>query len=201
MSRPEWLRPSERGPKPRSASANYECDVLFVCTGNICRSAYAELRLADRRADLRVGSAGIGALSGHDIDEPMGRFLPSDVDWPRHKARQATIPILQGSSLILAMEEVHIDWIIETAPTVATRTFTLRQLARLLQEDPPGSPLSAAELSRRYAKKAGEVQPEDGIADPYRRSQSRYASSVEQIDEALAVVESHLRDGKDPDFS
>ncbi|MDO5727420.1 MAG: hypothetical protein Q4Q03_05815, partial [Bowdeniella nasicola] len=182
MSRPRWLRPSERGLQPQATVANDGYDVLFVCTGNICRSAYADLRLAQRRPDLRVGSAGIGALSGHDIDRPMRDYLPADISWPPHEARQATTPILQSSSLILAMEDVHVAWIIETVPAVATRTFTLRQLARLLQEQPPDAPTSAGELARRYAKAAGEVQSEDGIADPYRRSQSRYARSVHQID-------------------
>lgn len=188
MSRPQWLRqPSQPAPEISSPRAE-ACDVLFVCTGNICRSAYGELRLADLRPDLTVGSAGIGAVIGADVDRPMAALLPPDRNWPAHSARQATVPILMASSLILAMEDHHVAWIIETAPASATRTFTLRQLARLVAADPPPSALPANLLAKRYAQAAGEVHEGDGIDDPYRRSQQRYAQAAAEIDAALSVI-------------
>lgn len=188
MTRPDWLRARGNAQVNPGLKRSPACDVLFVCTGNICRSAYAHLQLANARADLTVASAGIGALVGNDIDPPMGSFLSPDHQWPPHSARQATVPILAGSSLILAMEDHHVAWIIETAPASATRTFTLRQLSRLMNTDPPPSPLPANLLAKRYAAAAGEVQEGDGIADPYRRSQERYAQAAAEIDAALRVI-------------
>lgn len=188
MSRPQWLRQASQ-PAPEISPATAEaCDVLFVCTGNICRSAYGELQLAAKRPDLTVRSAGIGAVIGADVDPPMAALLPADRSWPTHRARQATVPILTASSLILAMEDHHVTWVMETAPASATRTFTLRQLARLIQTDPPPSALAANQLAKRYATAAGEVQPGDGIADPYRRSKERYAQAGAEIDAALSVI-------------
>lgn len=188
MTRPDWLRSADQKPPVPPAVQAEACDVLFVCTGNICRSAYGHLLLAKARPDLVVRSAGIGALVGKGIDPPMGRYLPADQTWPTHVARQATVPILRASSLILAMEDHHVAWVIETSPSSGTRTFTMRQLVRLVQDNPPPGPLPANRLARRYSAAAGEVGPDDGIADPYRRSEARYQQSAQQIDEALAVL-------------
>ncbi len=90
--------------------------ILFVCTGNICRSPMAEgiarsrtvaLDPADK-AGLRVASAGIAALSGDPATfEATLAMRRRGIDIGAHRARQLTSAILQESDLLLTMERMQ----------------------------------------------------------------------------------------------
>lgn len=193
MSRPSWLRSAKTSSLVEKPGLAKNFDILFICTGNICRSAYAHLRLQHSRPDISVGSAGIGALVGNDIDRTMGTYLPTDVRWPRHHAQQLTPPLLEASDLILPMEEVHVDWIAETLPRAANKTIPLRTLGRLLRQQPPAGPRTACELAQHYSGITDMALTEaDAIADPYRRSERIYQQAVAQIDEALELLVRYL---------
>ncbi len=89
--------------------------VLFLCTGNLCRSPLAEgilkKRLADRRIDsIEVSSAGTHALVG----EPAAALAVKvanerGVDLSRHISRQVTKEMLRKADIVLAMERRHLD--------------------------------------------------------------------------------------------
>jgi len=87
--------------------------VLFVCTGNTCRSPVAEalLReaLASRGADqVTVSSAGAGAWEGAPVSE--GAYLVGlehGLDLSGHRAQLLTRELVKGSDLILTMSGHH----------------------------------------------------------------------------------------------
>ncbi len=88
--------------------------LLFVCTGNTCRSPLAEAigrREAIRRGwlDVEVESAGTGAVEGSPAsDGSLLIGLEHALDLGNHSARHLTTDIVQGADLILAMGPAHV---------------------------------------------------------------------------------------------
>ena len=86
--------------------------VLFVCTGNICRSPLAASLLAralkDRGVEVAVSSAGTGAWDGAPASE--GAYLVGlerGLDLSGHRARLLTRELVDEADLILTMARHH----------------------------------------------------------------------------------------------
>lgn len=88
--------------------------VLFVCTGNTCRSPLAEAaarKLAAEKGlkDVTFASAGIGALGGAAASEgAMLVALERGLDLSSHQAQPLTPELVRESDLILGMSEQHV---------------------------------------------------------------------------------------------
>lgn len=82
--------------------------VVVVCVGNICRSPLGERLLQNACPNLRVTSAGIGALVGHAADKTAASVASShSVSLDGHVARQFDARIGGDADLILVMEKGH----------------------------------------------------------------------------------------------
>ncbi len=89
--------------------------LLFVCTGNTCRSPLAEgiakRLIADRRlTGFEVSSAGTSAWPDAPAsDGALLVALEHGVDLGDHRARQLSPEIVAGADLIFAMGPHHLD--------------------------------------------------------------------------------------------
>jgi protein-tyrosine-phosphatase len=87
--------------------------ILFVCTGNICRSPLAaallQRALTERGvAEIEVSSAGTGAWDGAPVSE--GAYLvglEQELDLSAHRARLLTRDLVERSDVILTMARHH----------------------------------------------------------------------------------------------
>jgi protein-tyrosine phosphatase len=87
--------------------------VLFVCTGNTCRSplAAAALRheLGVEAARVEVTSAGTAAWEGQPATAPAIEVASREgLDLSPHRSRRATPALLRAADLVLVMERAHI---------------------------------------------------------------------------------------------
>jgi protein-tyrosine phosphatase len=114
--------------------------VLFICTGNICRSPTAE-RLAIAQSallgipDFNASSAGTHAVTGHPIHRDAARVLKQlGADTSDFSARQLKPKIVNDADLVITMTREHRDLVLEMAPRNLQRTFTLIEAARIASE-------------------------------------------------------------------
>lgn len=182
-------------------SDNHPFRILTVCTGNICRSPMVE-RVLQRELNLltpggyRVESAGTGALVGSPMEphiEGFVRVLGASTDG--FAARQLTPQILAEQDLVLALTRSHRSRIVELHPGLLRRTFTLRELARILPEVETPRSADVAErwaavlpLALRARSMRGHLPEDDDVVDPYRRSDDLYEQMRQEITPAVQTL-------------
>lgn len=189
--------------------------ILTVCTGNICRSPMAEQLLRAGLADMpgvQVASAGTMAMPGDVMPiqaEQLSRRFGGDATG--HQARRLLAQHVEQAGLVLALAREHRAAAVRLAPRATGVTFTLREFARLsrhvdqteLQAAAGNTP--NADIARRLrravalvASLRGTVDPpshpeDDDVIDPYRRDDSVYARSADQLVPAVNDTVSFLR--------
>ena len=119
--------------------------ILFVCTGNSCRSVMAEglMRHLLQRAGVNtvtVESAGIFAMEGMNPTRETLRVLQdAGIDGSSHRARALTLEMIHGADVVFAMEPFQMDEIIRRAPSAKDKVHLLKPYG-LPPEDLPASP-------------------------------------------------------------
>ena len=184
--------------------------ILTVCTGNLCRSPVLERLLAFGIARhwpdaasgptaLRLASAGTRGQVGQSIPDPLLlRLAAAGADSSPHVARQLTPELIADAGLVIAATRAHRAAVAELYPPAVRITFTLRELARLASDLPPGdrAPLDPAARLGAFvgalAAQRGLASPvdpaDDDVIDPYRASDARYEEAWQQLRAGAAAM-------------
>ena len=163
--------------------------LLFVCTGNICRSPTAERLAAAYGArfqvpDFNASSAGTRATIGHPIQHDAALVLQKlGGEASNFAARQLTSRIASDADLVLTMTRAHRDTVLGLAPRQLPRTFTLIEAARLALECNARNVADLAAL-RPHLK---PDKPSD-IPDPLGQSEEFFAMVGSQIADLLPPI-------------
>ena len=111
--------------------------VLFVCTGNICRSPMAEglfRHMASARGEFKVMSAGLGAMNGQAPSTYAVRGLKEiGIDISGQRSRMLTAQMVIEADYIFGMTHGHVDAINLLYPQAMEKTFLLREFDDTLQ--------------------------------------------------------------------
>ena len=181
--------------------------VLFVCTGNICRSPTAEVLLRERIGAAGVGdrvttaSAGVATEDGWRMDRTIAglheRRGLSGTD--AFRSRLLNGEMLGAAGLILTGTREHRLRIGRLWPDAYPKTFTLRECSWLLggMSDtiraalPAGAPARVHAVVRWLQEERGLVatpESELDIADPIGRRPSVYRRMVDDVAAAIEVL-------------
>jgi glycine hydroxymethyltransferase len=106
-------------------------NVLFVCTGNICRSPIAEgffRRLLGNRRDIEVASAGVHAVRGQPPSLYAVQVCEEEgVDISGLRSQPVTAALIDRASHVFAMTGAHLETIHMLFPQGAEKSFLLRE--------------------------------------------------------------------------
>lgn len=176
--------------------------VLFVCTGNICRSPMGELLfpLFFHSDEIETDSAGTQGLISSEIDPSSAQLLTTDgVDSSAFRSKRLTPQLAMSADLILCFTERQAKEIATLAPRVARKTFTLTDFANLCKycaehgliegenlEDRTDSVILNASMIRPAVERA------DDIHDPYRREFEVFQRAHDQMTAAMVTIAESL---------
>jgi protein-tyrosine phosphatase len=171
--------------------------ILFVCTGNVCRSPMAELlcrAMTDPAAELEVASAGMNALVGDGIDTASAAVLTErGIDPSGHRARQFRPVWAVRADLVLTAERAHRDRIMTEVPTAFRRVFTMKEFARLARHPADADQADVvAELASRRGAEGPLPRELLDLTDPYRGTVEQARAVADELSVIVQTVVSTL---------
>ncbi|MET0802183.1 MAG: hypothetical protein ABWZ53_13580 [Actinomycetota bacterium] len=171
--------------------------ILVVCSGNICRSPIAEGLLRDALVSRFgseapiVSSAGTIAVEGAlPSDGSVTAAAERGSDIAAHRARRLTRDLAGAADLVVGMAGEHREWLAD-APEIAGRTFTLKELVRLLGSLPPAAPGAGPDILPERVAEASDARAggfagnplDEDIADPLGMPLQTYRAVAWELDE------------------
>lgn len=119
--------------------------LIFVCTGNTCRSPMAEaiFRNLDQESDIKVFSRGLVVLFGEPINPKTEVVLKKhDLELSNHISKGLKEAEVDENTLILTMTEDHKRKVLQNYPN-AESVYTIKEYAGEIGDvvDPYGGSL------------------------------------------------------------
>ena len=137
--------------------------VLFICTGNTCRSPMAEALFLHRQGDMgwNARSAGVFADSGSPASRnAVAAMAELGIDLTGHQSQPVTPLMVKESDLIITMSAGHAAHICDRFPEVGNKVFLINAF--------------------------GTSKVPADVSDPFGGSLNTYKRTRDEIDRALS---------------
>jgi protein-tyrosine-phosphatase len=138
--------------------------ILFVCTGNTCRSPLAEYLLRHKAGEMyKVQSAGIAAFNGGPIASHVQELLEEKGIQTEHASQSVTLELMEWADLVLTMTQSHKQQLALFFPEKGESIYTLKQYVH------------------PEAKETDVIDPFGGSLDIYRETMHELEDLLERL--------------------
>ena len=154
------------------AVSNSDLTLLFICTGNTCRSPMAEQIFNEQARDLSAHaiSAGLDAKPGSPINPQAADSLTSLGYTPtEHSSTLVSTEAVEEADVILTFTEDQKNELGQRFPAAVQKLFTISEYAN--------------STSGKH----------EDVADPYGKSAEVYKETAETIDSLVGLIVSSLK--------
>jgi protein-tyrosine phosphatase len=170
-------------------------EILFICTGNQCRSALAEVITRTLTEGLPVGVSSAGTDIGHAAPSPKKTLKAASMlgyDLGEHRSRALDEEGLDSADLVVGFEIAHVAAAVIERKTERAKTWLLPQLVGTLERvtaEPLSDPEDLASVARSRLAAADALRSSaspmlgDQIADPIGRSSRVHQATARTIDD------------------
>ncbi len=141
--------------------------ILFVCTGNTCRSPMAEALLKYKSEAVHVKSAGLFAYEGCPANEHAIEALKEKGISCDHRSRQVNGELLRWADLVLTMTEGHKQTLLSQFPEHDKKIHTFKRYINIDDDS------------------ADIVDPFGGSLDTYRETLAELEALIDQLIEKI----------------
>ncbi|MFD2079515.1 protein-tyrosine phosphatase [Actinopolymorpha cephalotaxi] len=161
--------------------------ILYVCTGNMCRSPMAErmtraalaARLGPDADRFTVYSAGTGTVDGRAMTaEAAAQVKAYSADPAGFVSAELRESHVGGADLVLAATRAHRSDVVTLVPGALRRTFTLTEFARLAAALTDRARTDRAQTGRTPADRTAVDAPPDLPTEPVERARALVAAAA-----------------------
>ncbi|TPF78589.1 MULTISPECIES: low molecular weight phosphatase family protein [unclassified Bifidobacterium] len=177
--------------------------ILFVCTGNVCRSPMGELMM--RRylvhTSIEISSAGTHGLDAQPIDPSSRRLMDSlSIDSSSFRSKQLTREMAESADLVLCFEHDQVQDVVSIAPGAIRHTFLITEFASMCLYCARNDMVHGETIQERLKSVVNVasfvrplIPPARDIEDPFGKEFPVFRAAAEQTNKALWLMLDSMR--------